>query len=174
MKKALIVLCGLFLIGSVYGASPKDLIKDGTVVYELPYAGITPENPLYIFKQIRDQITEFLTRDAIKKAEFLLVSSDKRAHIAIILAEKGKTRQSVEVLADAEEKAMRIPALLKESKKQGIAASERFIFTLKLSNSKHKEIIQELAKMLPQGQDEQVLNALIDLNQRIATELGRL
>ena len=167
-------MCGLSLIGSVYGASPKDLIKDGTVVYELPYAGITPENPLYVFKQIRDQIKEFLTRDFIKKSEFLLVSSDKRAHIAIILAEKGKTRQSVEVLADAEEKAMRIPALLKESKKQGTAPSEQFIFTLKLSNSKHKEIIQELAKMLPQGQDEQVLSALIDLNQRIATELDTL
>jgi len=174
MKKVLVILCGLCLIGSVYGASPKDLIKDGTVVYELPYAGMTPENPLYFFKQLRDQITEFLTRDFIKKAEFLLVSSDKRAHIAIILAQKGKTRQSVEVLADAEEKAMRIPELLRESKKQGIAASERFVYTLKLSNSKHREIIQELAKMLPQGQDEQVLSALIDLNQRIATELERL
>lgn len=178
MKKALIVLCGVFLIGSVigtvFGASPKDLIKDGTVVYELPYAGITPENPLYFFKQLRDQIKEFLTRDSIKKAEFLLVSSDKRAHIALILAQKGKTRQSVEVLADAEEKAMRIPEILKESKKQGTAPSEQFIFTLKLSNSKHREIIQELAKMLPQGQDEQVLNALIDINQRIATELEQL
>jgi len=174
MKKVLVFLCGLCLIGSVYGATPKDLIKDGTVVYELPYAGITPENPLYFFKQLRDNIKEFLTRDFIQKAEFLLLSSDKRAHIAIILAEKGKTRQSVEVLADAEEKAMRIPELLRESKKQGTAPSERFVYTLKLSNTKHKEIIQELAKMLPQGQDEQVLSALIDLNQRIATELERL
>lgn len=174
MKKVLVLLCGLLLVGSVYGASPKDLIKDGTVVYELPYAGITPENPLYFLKQLRDQITEFLTRDSIKKAEFLLLSSDKRAHIAIILAQEGKTRQSVEVMADAEDRAMRIPDLLTESKKQGTAPSERFIYTLKLSNSKHKEIIQELAKMLPQGQDEQVLSALIDLNQRIAAELERL
>jgi len=174
MKIALTFFFGLLLIGNVYGASPKDLIKNGTVIYELPYAGITPENPLYIFKQLRDQIKEFLTRDNIQKAEFLLVSSDKRAHIAIILAEKGKTRQSVEVLADAEEKSIRIPALLRESKKQGTAPSERFIYTLKLSNSKHREIIQELAKMLPQGQDEQVLSALIDLNQRIATELEQL
>jgi hypothetical protein len=178
MKKALTVLCGIFLVGNVigivYGASPKDLIKDGTVIYELPYAGITPENPLYFIKQLRDQIKEFLTRDYIQKAEFLLLSSDKRAHIALILAQKGKTRQSVEVLADAEEKAMKIHGILKESEKQGTAPSERFIFTLKLSNSKHKEIIQELAKMLPQGQDEQVLSALIDINQRIAIELEQL
>lgn len=174
MKNALIFLCGLSLVGAVFGATPKDLLKNSTVIYELPYAGITPENPLYFFKQLRDQINEFLTRDNIQKAEFLLTSSDKRAHIAIILAEKGKTRQSVEVLADAEEKAMRIPELLRQSKKQGTAPSEKFIFTLKLSNSKHKEIIQELAKMLPQGQDEQVLSALIDVNQRIATELEGL
>lgn len=174
MKKALIFLCGLCLVGGVFGASPRDLMKDSTVVYELPYAGITPENPLYIFKQMRDSITEFLTRDYMQKAKFLLVSSDKRAHIALILAQKGKTRQSVEVLADAEEKAMRIPELLRTSKKQGITPDEQFIFTLKLSNTKHREIIQELAKMLPQGQDEEVLSALIDLNQRIATELERI
>jgi len=174
MKKAVVFLCALCLIGTVYGASPKDLLKDGTVIYELPYAGITPENPLYFFKQLRDQIKEFLTRDFIQKAEFLLTYSDKRVHIAIILAQEGKTRESVEVLADAEEKAMRIPGLLKESKKQGTAPSERFVYTLKLSNTKHKEIIQEIAKMFPQGQDEEVLSALIDLNQRIATELERL
>ena len=167
-------MCALCLIGTVYGASPKDLLKDGTVICELPYAGITPENPLYFFKQLRDQIKEFLTRDFIQKAEFLLTYSDKRVHIAIILAQEGKTRESVEVLADAEEKAMRIPGLLKESKKQGTAPSERFVYTLKLSNTKHKEIIQEIAKMFPQGQDEEVLSALIDLNQRIATELERL
>jgi len=174
MKKAVLVLCGLFLIGAVQAATPKDLIKDGTVIYELPYAGITPENPLYFFKQLRDQIREFLTRDYIQKAEFLLVSSDKRAHIAIILAEKGKTRQSVEVLADAEERALRISPLLSSSKKQGISANEQFIYTLKLSNTKYREIIQEIAKMLPQGQDEEILNALIDLNQRVADELSRL
>jgi len=174
MKNVVIVLCGLFLIGAVHAATPKDLIKDGTVIYELPYAGITPENPLYIFKQLRDTIKEFLTRDYIQKAEFLLVSSDKRAHIAIILAQKGKTRQSVEVLADAEERALRIPPLLRTSKKQGTSPNEQFVYTLKLSNTKHKEIIQEIAKMLPQGQDEEILNALIDLNQRVADDLSRL
>jgi len=174
MKKIVLVLFGLFIVGTVFSATPKDLIKNSTVIYELPYAGITPENPLYIFKQLRDQIKEFLTRDYIQKAEFLLLSSDKRAHIAILLAEKGKTRQSVEVLADAEERALRIPPLLKSSKKQGTSANEQFIYTLKLSNAKHKEIIQEIAKMLPQGQDEQILNALIDLNQRVADDLSRL
>ena len=175
MKKTLVVFFVAFLcLSTVFAASPTDLIKNSAVVYNLPYAGITPENPLYIFKQWRDDLIEFFTRDYIQKAQFLLVSSDKRAHIALILAGRGKTRQSVDVMADAEERALRIPPLLVESKKQGTAANEQFIFTLKLSNTKHKEVIQELAKLLPQGQEDDALSALLDLNKRVAQELQSL
>jgi hypothetical protein len=173
-KTAAVFFVVILCIGSVFAASPTDLIKNSSVVYELPYPGTTPESPLYIFKQIRDELIEFFTRDYIKKAEFLLVSSDKRAHIALILASNGKTRQSVDTMADAEERALRIPPILEESKKQGTAASEQFIYTLKLSNTKHKEVIQELAKLLPQGQEENILSSLLDLNLRVARELQKL
>lgn len=159
---------------SISAALPSGLLNGGKVIYELPYPGITPENPLYIFKQARDRVQQFLIRDNLPKAEFLLTSSDKRAHIALLLIEKGKTRQAVDVMADAEQKALAIPSLLKESKKQGAAASEGFVHTLKLSNAKHKEIIEELAKLIPQGPDTDVLSAVLELNQRVATELTRL
>jgi hypothetical protein len=175
MKKTIVAFFVVFLsVGSVFAASPTDLIKNGTVIYELPYAGTTPESPLYIFKQFRDEIIEFFTRDYIKKAEFLLVSSDKRAHIALILASEGKTSQSVDVMADAEERALRIAPLLIESKKQGAAPSGQFVYTLQLSNVKHKEVIQELAKLLPQGQEQDALSSLLDLNQRVAHQLQGL
>lgn len=174
MKHVAFIFCALFLIFSVRAAVPSTILNGGKVIYELPYPGITPENPLYIFKQIRDRVQEFLIRDSLPKAEFLLTSSDKRAHIALILTEKGKTRQAVEVLVDAEQKALSIPPLLRASKKQGVAASEGFIYTLKLSNAKHKEIIEELVKLIPQGQDADVLNAILELNQRVATELTHL
>jgi len=174
MKQLAIVLCGLFLVFSVGAAAPSTIFDGGKVIYELPYPGITPENPLYIFKQLRDQIKEFLIRDSLEKANFLLVSSDKRAHIALILMQKGKTRQAVEVLADAEQKALRIPSLMTDSKKQGAAASESFIYSLKLSNAKHREIIQDLVKLIPQGQDAQVLSDILILNQRDASELEHL
>jgi len=168
------VLCALFLAGNVFSAQPSELLSTGSVIYELPYPGTTPESPLYIFKQIRDQFIEFFTRDNIKKAEYLLLASDKRAHMALILARKGKTRTAVETLADAEERSLRIPAILLKSQEQGVEASEDFIYRLKLSNAKHKEVIQELAKLLPQGQEEQVLNAILDLNQRVTKELDQL
>lgn len=174
MKRIAVVLCALFLVLSVTAVAPSSILNEGKVVYELPYPGITPENPLYVFKQFRDKVKEFLIRDNLEKAGFLLTSSDKRAHIALILTEKGKTRQAVEVLVDAEQKALSIPSLLKESKKQGVAASEGLIYTLKLSNAKHKEIIEELVKLIPQGQDADVLNAILELNQRVATELTHL
>jgi hypothetical protein len=177
MKNVLLVLCALFVLArqlTTIAASPTELLKTGTVVYELPYPGTTPESPLYFFKQIRDQFIEFFTRDNLKKAEFLLLSSDKRAHMALILARKGKSRQAVETLADAEERSLRIPPLLAESKKQGSAPEEQFVYRLKLSNAKHKEVVQELAKLLPQGQEEQVLNAILDLNQRVTKDLDQL
>jgi len=174
MKHVAIIFCALFLVFSVRAVAPSALLNEGKVIYELPYPGITPENPLYIFKQIRDRVQEFLIRDNLSKAEYLLTSSDKRAHIALILTEKGKTRQAVEVLIDAEQKALSIPPLLRRSKEQGVAAGESFIYTLKLSNAKHKEIIGELVKLIPQGQDADVLNAILELNQRVATELTHL
>ncbi len=174
MKNVLLVLCAFFLVANAFSAAPTELLSTGSVIYELPYPGTTPESPLYFFKQIRDQFVEFFTRDTIKKAEFLLLASDKRAHMALILARKGKTRQAVETLADAEERSLRIPPLLITSKEQGVAASEGLIFRLKLSNAKHKEVIQELAKLLPQGQEEQVLSAILDLNQRVTKELEQL
>lgn len=174
MKHVAFVFCALFFVFSVNATPSSQLLNGGKVVYELPYPGITPESPFYFFKQARDKMQEFFIRDNVAKAEFLLISSDKRAHIALILTEKGKTRQAVEVMANAEEKALSIPRLLKESKKQGVSPNEDFVYTLKLSNTKHKEIIQELAKLIPQGQDTDVLEAILELNQRVATELAHL
>lgn len=174
MKKAIFLLCGLFFAMNVFSAVPEEMIKTEKVIYDLPYPGITPENPLYIFKQLRDSLTELLTRDYIKKAEFLLVSSDKRAHIALILAQKGKTRQAVEVLADAEERSLKIPPLLITSKKQGVSPEGTFVYTLKLSNIKHRDVIQELMKLLPQGQEKQILTDVFELNKQVAKELERL
>lgn len=171
MKRAIFLLCGLFFVSTVFAASPIEMIQSKKVIYELPYPGITPENPLYVFKQLRDTIKEILIRDYLKKAEFLLVSSDKRAHIALILARKGKTRQAVEVLADAEAKALKIPELLRISEKQGVSPSESFTYTLQLSNTKHRDVIQELIKLLPQGQEKQILNDVFELNKRVAKEL---
>lgn len=58
------------------------------VVYNLPYPGILPDNPLYFIKAIRDQFLILGTRDNIKKAQLYLLYSDKRFAMAISLVKK--------------------------------------------------------------------------------------
>lgn len=155
----------------VFGASDS-LIKtpQEKVVYNLPYPGLLPDSPLYITKIIRDRITDFLTRDNLKKAELYLLYSDKRAAMSITLAHKGKSQLAIDTFTKGEKYFLKIPALLTSAKKQGSQAPSNFIETLKLSNAKHKELIDELIKILPQGLS-QSLTGLADLNQVVKAEI---
>ena len=158
----------------VLGASDS-LIKtpQEKVAYNLPYPGLLPDSPLYLAKIVRDRITDFLTRDNLKKAELYLLYSDKRIVMSLLLARKGKSQLAIDTFAKGEKYFLKIPNLLKSAKKQGGQAPSNFIETLKLSNAKHKELIEELIKILPQGLD-QSLTQLSDLNQQIKLEIESL
>ncbi len=69
------------------------------VQYELPYPGMLPDNPLYFLKTIRDRVVSFLITDPIKRAEFNLLTSDKRIYAAVLLVEKGKEELAVDTLS---------------------------------------------------------------------------
>lgn len=87
------------------------------VVYELPYPGILPDNPLYFVKIVRDRIIEFLTRDNIKKAQLYLLFSDKRAASALVLVQNGKNSLAITTLSKGEKYFDQIP-LFDQLKKQ--------------------------------------------------------
>jgi hypothetical protein len=67
--------------------------------YVLAFPGILPDNPLYILKAIRDRIIEFLINNPIKKAEYSLLTSDKRFYASKLLAEKGKDDLAISTLS---------------------------------------------------------------------------
>jgi hypothetical protein len=158
----------------VLGASDSSIkMPQEKVAYNLPYPGLLPDNPLYLTKIMRDRITELLTRDNLKKAELYLLYSDKRVAMALVLAHKGKSQLAVDTFAKGEKYFLKIPDLLKSAKKQGGQAPSNFIETLKLSNAKHKELIEELIKILPQGLN-QSLTQLSDLNQQVKLEIESL
>lgn len=143
------------------------------VVYDLPYPGLLSDSPLYFVKITRDRITEFLTRDNLKKAQLYLLYSDKRAAMAVALAQKGKNSQAIDALSKAEKYFLKIAPLLKEAKKQGTSPDSSFVETLKLSNSKHAELTGELIKTLPTGFDEQ-LRQIEALNLQVKKDLESL
>ena len=160
-----------FVTYFVLGASDS-LVKtpQEKIAYNLPYPGLLPDSPLYFVKIARDRITDFLTRDNFKRAELYLLYSDKRAAMSLILARKGKSQLAIDTFTKGEKYFLKIPDLLKSIKKQGGQAPSNFLETLKLSNAKHKEIVDELIKILPQGLD-QSLTQLSDLNQQIKNKI---
>jgi len=176
IKRTLAFLVGFFLLVPFFfyiinfSFSQSITLSDKKVIYDLPYAGVLPDNPLYIVKQIRDFVVELTTRDYAKKAEFLLLGSDKRVNMAMQLAKKGKNKLAIRMLLEAENNQLKINTLMQQSKKQGSAFKESFIYRLKLSNVKHREVIETLIKEMPQG-EEKDLNDVIDLNDRVRTNL---
>lgn len=148
-------------------------LDEQKAVYQLPHPGLLPDHPLYFAKGMRDSIMIFFTRDNVKKAELYLLLSDKKAAAALSLAKKGKSQKSLETITESEDLFMKIPPLLKESKEQGVSASNDFIDLLYLSNAKHQEIITEMMKEIPEGDVEQVKDVL-GTNTQIRKDLEKL
>lgn len=69
------------------------------VEYSLAYPGILPDNPLYFLKAARDKLVGFLISDVEKRAEFNLLTSDKRVNAAYMLATRGKDDLAITTLS---------------------------------------------------------------------------
>jgi len=99
---ALLVICFLFIPPSVSAqenVSTQDATEAASVDYVLPYPGILPDSPLYFLKAVRDRLVGLLVNDPVKKAEFNLLTSDKRINAAIFLANRGKDQLAVDTLS---------------------------------------------------------------------------
>ncbi len=146
-------------------------LSDRKVIYELPFPGILPDNPLYPVKMVRDRLLDLITRDNIKKAELYFLYSDKRAAMAISLTNIGKAKLAISTLTKGEKYSEKIPNLLKNAKEQGVTPSENLLYKLKLSNDKHREIIETIAKQIPQGQEKDI-EYLLNLNSKVKKDLS--
>lgn len=148
-------------------------IESKKISYDLPYAGMLPDNPLFFIKNIRDKILEFATRDQIKKARLYLLFADKRIRMAIELSEKGKWELTIVSVEEAEQYLAKIYPLLVVAQKQGMSSGDDFILNLKLSTEKHREVIESLFKKIPQGERVKIEESL-SANQKISKELSSL
>jgi hypothetical protein len=155
---------------SLYSEAKTVTLSDRKVIYDLPYPGILPDHPLYVVKAVRDRILDWLTRDNIKKAELYLLYSDKRLAMTVELENKGKISLAISTLTKSEKYFAKIPDLVAAAKKQGGGPTEGLIHQLKLSNDKHREVIEQTLKQSPQG-EEASLNWILDLNSKIKKQL---
>ncbi len=147
MKKSLISLIflfSLFFYPSQIHAAPAPVIID----YELPYPGILPDNPIYLLKTIRDNITGFLIGKPLKKAEFDLIKSDTRVSAAITLIEQKKsTSLAITTLSDAEDYFSEALKKTREAKAQGMDTRD-FVKRLVTANQKHEEIAKKIEEKI--------------------------
>jgi len=162
MKKLFGILCaGLVLLGvltlvedvRVYAAAPT---KAGAVVvtvtptptpkptpveYLLPFPGILPTHPLYIFKSLRDRIIELLITDPVSKAEFYILQADKKLNMGITLMSLGKAADARLAFTDALASRTQAIVLLEEHIKSGNSVPGHLMEKLTLSLIKHREVL---------------------------------
>ncbi len=143
------------------------------VKYELPYPGLMEDSPLYFLKNIRDSIVEFTTRDNLKKAQLHVLFADKRVRAAELLQEKGHEEKVSDELKTSQSYFRNALQDVLASKQQGVSASAEFITKMKLSNLKHREVIQRLKQVVP-GAQQRALEEILKENQKLRDSLQSL
>lgn len=132
------------------------------IEYELAYPGILPDNPLYIFKAARDKMVGFLINDPSKKAEFDLLTSDKRFYAAVFLVDKDKDALAISTLSKGNNYFEDAITKSNEAKTKGID-TKQLTQRLLLSSLKHQEVVKLLDKKI----EKEYKQALEDEGRRV-------
>lgn len=148
-------------------------LKTEPVAYTLPFPGLLPDNPLYALKVFRDHIWLFLTRDNMKKAELLLLFSDKKTSAAQALTKKGAWDKGAEMMLEAEQDFKKMTGVVTLSQQAGVSPESAFIMNVVLSNKKHREVIEDLLSTIPQG-PQKTLEEALKLNDELVLTLEAL
>lgn len=148
--------------------------EESSVVYELPYPGILPDNPFYFMKQFRDWIERVTIQDTLSKAEKYVEHADKRVAMANPLAiEKGKPNLALDITATAQEHLDKAIELLKDEDIEDQDTRRQLINRMKDANIRHRIEIESILQEIPQGQEVQV-QELLQKNTEITEELDLL
>lgn len=122
-----------------------------SIDYSLPYEGkILPDNALWYLKALRDKIWLTITRNTSRKAELLLLFSDKRLLSAKALFEKNKAEIALTTLSKGEKYLEQANFLTIQNKAKG---NDTTAFEIKLANAalKHRQIIENLVAIAPEN-----------------------
>ena len=154
---------------------PADLVNNEKVIYELPDTGsITPENPLFIFKQIRDGVMLALPQDSHARMRTLIQLGDKYTVYAEKLAHLSKTQRSIHTFQTAMTyQSTMIDILKEESKKQnqeGDAECTELRYIATQSNIKQAEMIRLLIDDLSASEQPAYVQ-LLDKNMQLRKKL---
>lgn len=186
MKPLLLtVLVFIISLGLPVLASAEELVISLTptptpqqeIVYDLPYPGLLPDSPLYIFKTARDILVGFLIADPVKKASFDLLQSDKRFAAGIMLYQKkpDKKKLAFDTISKGHNYLEDAIGKVSQAQQQSTLTSD-LPGKIDLSIRKQQQMLQQLLATHPDAKSEidQTLSRLAGLQtkveQIIATE----
>lgn len=177
--KLLLILFSLFLLGFASPVMAQDATSEAALVqqeqkpseYFLPYPGLLPDNPLYVFKVARDRIIGFLIHEPLKKAEFNLLQADKRLQAGVSLLSKDAKKYEIALttISKAENYFEEAIVEAEHAKKQKILVSD-FGYKLLAAQTKHHAVVIALQDQIPSSEQKKV----DVLASRIARFAGRI
>jgi len=145
MKNIFLFLAILLFPAMVFAAtaSPAAIpsVSPAPVQYELPYPGMLPNNPLYVFKQIRDWILDKLIMDPVKKTEFYILQGDKRLGMGLQLNASGNGVLSEQIISKGEKYMNNAVQTLLTLKAQGKDVPAYITDHVTKSLAKHAELL---------------------------------
>lgn len=178
MKRLLILITSMVLAGSFFSvqavAPDFATTTSGEIVeYTLPYPGLLPDSPLYVFKQMRDWIMEKLIADPLKKTEFYILQGDKRLNMGMMLNQNGKAVLGEQIISKGSKYMNNAMQQLSVLKSQGKDVPAYIIDKITRSLAKHEEIIQGELNRAGDAQKAGLTSSLTLITQ-LQGELGTL
>ena len=126
------------------------------VEYDLPYPGLLPDNPLYFLKSARDKLIEILIASPQKKAEFFLLSSDKRVNTGYYLIQKNKKDLGVLYISKSNNYMHMAITSAKSAGETGTSLLSKMLTSIQ----KHEEIIKTVEGQVDKKNRTQLENEL--------------
>src|SRR3989344_4767478 len=172
-----IIIFAVFILHSGFGKAAFAQIEEGSIVaipapasdsakvlpqqvnYELPYPGMLPDNPFYFIKVIRDAIVKRLISDPYKKAQFSLLTSQKRLYAGKLLIKKGKMQLALDTISKSNNYLDDALASIKEVKKTHPKNPDLNLFLeqFNIVTLKHSEVLDGVKPMVDNDYREKLL-----------------
>lgn len=125
------------------------------VGYTLVYPGMLPDNPLHFVKAARDRIISILISNQVKKAEFNILTSDKRFVAAQMLFQRNKGKLAASTLSKSNNYMNEAISAIRQAQKSD-ANYNSVLHNLSLSIDKHLEVLETFTEDV----DEEFLDQL--------------
>lgn len=145
------------------------------VEYYLPHHGILPDHLLWPVKAARDKVWIELTRDPIRRAQLLLLFSDKRISMANELVKNGQGNLAVTTAVKGEQYLEEAFRAFEEAEARGMDTAD-FLQKFARATLKHREILEAFISIAPNDAKPVIvesLNTPKSLYERSVQELGR-